>query len=84
MEAKAKSKYEMIEIMMRWCPLRTRRQHPDSQESTMIVNKGWALAPFHGYLLVSITLYYFGMLWYKVLWDRGEATNIAYAIEWQA
>lgn len=50
----------------------------------MIVNKGWALAPFHGYLHVNITLYYFGMLWYKVLWDRGEATNIAYSVEWQA
>lgn len=50
----------------------------------MIVNKGWALAPFHGYLHVSITLYYFGMLWYKVLWDTEEATNVAYSVEWQA
>lgn len=32
MDAKDKSKYEVIEIMMRWYPLRTRRQHPDSQE----------------------------------------------------
>ena len=33
MDAKNKSKYEMIEIMVRWYPLRTTRQHPDSQES---------------------------------------------------